>query len=282
MKKLSTSTIKHFRCIIKQILNHAVNLKILAYNAANQTTAPKLGHDPEKDAKKALSEDSRVKIIEAAFTDEIFCPIVTAMIFTGIRSAELIALTWDDVDFSKDTIHIKRAVSVEYRYTQDANLLGRDTIIKDPKTKWGYRTIKLPSFVMDILLTWKTHIDEMLPNHSNYVFCSTKTGELRTYQGLRTSFRHFLERNNLQGAGITLHKLRHTCATILAEKQVNAKLIQKLLGHSDVRTTLSLYSHVVRDICDHATDIFDGVYNDLCGSIEFHDESTANVQQLDG
>jgi integrase len=175
----------------------------------------------------------------------------TTLMFTGLRSGELLALTWDDVDFHTRRITIHTAVTTE----------GKNTVISEPKTRSGYRTLVAPPQVLDSLQEWKTHIDKRVPNHSNFVFCSTRTGALRTYQGFRAGFIHFLERNKLPH--ITLHMFRHTHATMLLEQGVNMVAMQKQLGHADIGTTLGIYSHIMPEIHEQTADTLSKLYDNM-------------------
>ena len=78
---------------------------------------------------------------------------------------------------------------------------------------------------------------------SEYIFI-TQFGELRSYQSLRKQFERFLDENGLGENGITFHKFRHTYATLLMEEGVNPRVVQELLGHKKVETTLNIYTSV--------------------------------------
>lgn len=72
-----------------------------------------------------------------------------------------------------------------------------------------------------------------------------------------------MEKHNLQGMG-TLYTLRHTFATILLEQRENPKIVMELMGHTKVKTTLDLYSHVVDDSVYEQTDqTLDNYYTTL-------------------
>ena len=81
-----------------------------------------------------------------------------------------------------------------------------------------------------------------------FVFISARTMSMRTYSGFRASYRHFLDRNGFSGEGLNLHRYRHTYASMLLEQEINPKIVQKLLGHRDVSTTLGIYTHVVPEV----------------------------------
>jgi integrase len=249
----SERTIKAVRNLLRQIMEQARKVGYVAINPILDTDPPRRTRKPD-DSCKALSREMRARVLAAAQGDTIMKPIVTTLLFTGLRSGELLALTWDDVDFGTRRITVHTAVTKE----------GKNTVVSEPKTRAGCRTLVVPSQVLDALQEWKTHIGKRVPNHGNFVFCSTRTGGLRTYQGFRASFIHFLERNNLPH--ITLHMFRHTHATILLEQGVNMVAMQKQLGHADIGTTLGIYSHVMPEVCEQTADTLSKVYEGMTAS----------------
>ena len=72
--------------------------------------------------------------------------------------------------------------------------------------------------------------------------------QMRTYSGFRASYKHFLKRNGFDGDGLNLHRYRHTYASMLLKQGIKLKVVQKLLAHRDVSTTLGIYSHVVPEV----------------------------------
>jgi integrase len=246
----SARTIKAVRNLLRQIMEQARKVGHITENPILDTDPPRRERKAD-DGSKALSPEMRVKVLAAADNDAIMKPIVITLMFMGLRSGELLALTWNDIDFATRRITVHTAV------TKD----GKNTIVSEPKTSSGFRTLVAPQQVLDALRDWKTYIDQRVPNHSNYVFCSTRTGELRTYQGFRSSFIHFLERNELDH--ITLHMFRHTYATMLLEQGVNMVAMQKQLGHADIGTTLGIYSHVMPEVFEQTADTLSRLYVDM-------------------
>jgi len=79
-------------------------------------------------------------------------------------------------------------------------------------------------------------------------------------KGFRTAYRRFLKRHGLDGEALNLHRFRHTFATMLLETGVNPKIVQKLMGHKDIETTLGIYSHVLAEVYDSVADTLDDIY----------------------
>ena len=104
---------------------------------------------------------------------------------------------------------------------------------------------------MRYVATLKDGVGALTPE--GFVFLSTRTMGMRTYSGFRASYRHFLERNGFEAKRLNLHRYRHTYASMLLEQEINPKIVQKLLGHRDVSTTLGVYSHVVPEVFSGVT-----------------------------
>ncbi len=121
---------------------------------------------------------------------------------------------------------------------------------------------------MDALIVWKKHIDIACPEHSSFVFC-TRSGNMRTYSGLRSSYRRFLKRHDLPEEGMNLHCYRHTFATMLLENGVNPRVVQRLMGHSEIGTTLGTYSHVVQEVYSEVAEVLGDVYRNTLNGTYF-------------
>lgn len=177
---------------------------------------------------------------------------------TGLRTGEMIGLTWDDIDWDARTLTVKK--TLEYRHKEGYWRAG------PPKTKASYRTIPLTQRAYDIL---KKVYDErdtckqsaMLSKTLEYidrisgatkmlvmkdlVFINYRTGEPAKNSSYDTHLYKICD-----SAGIKrfcMHALRHTYATRAIERGVNPKDLQKLLGHKSFKTTMDRYVHVTDD-----------------------------------
>ena len=83
---------------------------------------------------------------------------------------------------------------------------------------------------------------------------SIDDGELRTYYGTRSMFKRLMQKTGLDKYNIHFHSIRHTYSSMLFEAQENPKVIQQLLGHKDVTTTIKTYNSVDRSYFKQATD----------------------------
>ena len=119
----------------------------------------------------------------------------------------------------------------------------------------------MPDMLMEALKEYKINqeikADEkgiVLTDNSNLVFCNDD-GSLRTYYGTKKIFNRFLSKYNLNNLGIHFHTLRHTYSNMLFEADQNPKVIQALLGHKSVKTTITTYNSVDKSYFQKATDV---------------------------
>lgn len=182
---------------------------------------------------------------------------LTLAIYGAFRRGELIALTWEDIDFKEGTVRINKAAS---------RIKGAQ-IIKEPKTTSGNRVVALPQSCMNMLLDLKKEEIE----HSmklgtawegkrgkafdeNYVFV-TATGRMMSLDTPTQSFKKILnnynescEREEDKLPLIRLHDLRHTTATLLLASGVDIETVSHRLGHSKASITMDVYGHAIPEI----------------------------------
>jgi integrase len=119
---------------------------------------------------------------------------------------------------------------------------------KEPKTKSGLRKIDLPDFLIDVLKRHQQRQEEQKARkgaawkNSGYVFCNT-VGNFYHEGDLTDRYKRMLRRAGLPD--IRFHDLRHSAATLLISMGVHAKVVQELLRHSSITTTLNIYAHVL-------------------------------------
>ena len=219
--------------------------------------------DNTENHEQALRPEIRSAILEWVEKHPLLKPILITCKLTGLRPQELITLKWSSINFATKALHVRTALNRVVEFDDDWNVISRGARIGKTKTPKSVRTITMPSIVIEVLQEWKEYCERKDIN-SEFIFPNTKTGGMRTYAGLRSLLRRFVEQHNLHDEGISLYTLRHTFATILLEQRENPKIVMSLMGHSKITTTLDLYSHVVDDsVFESTAQKLDSVYAQL-------------------
>lgn len=153
---------------------------------------------------------------------------------TGLRIGEVCGLKWEDVNFKKNTIEVKRTV----QRIQSEN--GGYINIGEPKTQTSKRTVALLSITKEVLKRYKKICDN--PDSNTFVLTGKTTpSEPRT---VRQTYQRFLKANKIDY--VRPHALRHTFTTYSISNGCDVKTISHLLGHANTSITLDTYTHMTK------------------------------------
>ena len=144
---------------------------------------------------------------------------------------------------------------------------GTDYALGEPKTKKSRRTVRLTERASESLRSHrKRQIEEKLAagayDESGLVFASESGGLINPSNLRQRSFQPLLNRAGLGEQRITFHDLRHTCASLLFQKNIHPKFVQELLGHASVSITLNTYSHMLPGMGGEAAEAMEAVLRD--------------------
>ena len=238
---LAPATVHKLHVVLHKALKAAVADGLIPRNAAAGLKLPRITRE-EIDP---LDPEASRQLLGAARGDRLEALYVLAL-NTGMRQGELLALKWDDVDLERGVLRVRRTLTHE----------GKAFVLGEPKTNKSRRTIRLTAGAVQAL---KDHLarqlEEMeqmssLYQPGGFIF-ATETGTIINPSNLRNrSFKPLLKRAELRP--IRFHDLRHTCATLLLSKDVNAKIVSEMLGHASVSITLDIYSHLLPDMQEKA------------------------------
>lgn len=235
---LSNSYIEKINILLNLIFNESLKRDYIYKNPMINVIVPK----SEKETKEvdAFSIDEQKQLINA-IQDDKYKNIYTIAMFSGMRIGEILALTPDDIDFENNEIHITRSL------TRDKNsnvILGKST-----KTYNSKRNIPITSLFKTEL---EDAIKNMQPNPYNLIF-TTRNQTLFSAANINCFFKRLCTKNGIKleknskgklESRVNMHMLRHTYATRCIESGMPAHILQKLLGHKNVSTTINTYTTI--------------------------------------
>lgn len=242
--QLSNKTILEHHRLIHTILTQAEKEMLVQYNAAAKATPPKAA---KKEVNYFQPEDI-VKIREALDKEPLKWKVAThLLLITGCRRGEIMGLRWDRVDFANSKIKI------------DTNLLysAKRGIYEDTTKTGTVRFIKLPAETMELLRQYRRWYMELrLKNgdrwqDTGFLFVK-ENGEPMIPDGITAWLSDFSKRHDLPH--INPHAFRHTMASILINSGKDVVSVSKRLGHAKVSTTTDIYSHIIMEADEQASE----------------------------
>ncbi|MDE5823947.1 MAG: site-specific integrase, partial [Lachnospiraceae bacterium] len=234
---LSVSTCNTVLKMLKVVLNDAVQDAVIGKSPAEGIKALK---DTDTKAAetyhRALTEQEQKDFMQEMAKDYYY-ELVSLLLCTGMRSGEAAALTWDDIDYKQNVIHITKTAT----FNEDGT-----ATIGSPKSEAGKRDIPLNDTIKGILLRQRKKQGSIV-QIENRVFTAVYGGIIHNH-AINRAISDALARLEEQGKPIehfTAHALRDTFATRYIEQGGNPQTLKAILGHNSLAMTMDLYSHVL-------------------------------------
>lgn len=234
---VAPSTVKSFYTIIQSIFSFAVSQKYIKETPCKGVILP--GKDVASDEKRmSLTEEELPRFLTLFDGYSALNTMVKTLLYTGMRSGELRALQWEDIDFEKKTIHIRHTLT-------DCD--GK-RFLTTPKSKTSRRIIFMSFSLYEILKEHQAKQREIIfalgkaYPRPEIVFPSVHGDYLDQSVFNKSLMSH------LRGTGfefITPHCLRHSNATLLLNSGVDIKVVSEHLGHADIGITADVYADVL-------------------------------------
>ena len=235
----SEQTVLHYHNLLHTAFEYAIRQEILEYNPMDRVERPQV----KKFVGAFYSVDEVKELLEKAKEDTIYIPIVLA-VYCGLRRSEALGLSWSNIDFENDKIFIGQKV---IEVVRDGKM--EQVISDEMKTDSSRRSFKMIPEVKAILLEhrerqelYRKQFRRSYSKKYTDMVCVNPLGELIKPSYITAHFPTLLRQNELRD--IRFHDLRHTCASLLVSLDVNMKVIQRYLGHSNMSTTADIYSHL--------------------------------------
>ena len=251
----SAKAARRARSTLSMALNQAVRWRIVPFNVCQGVKPPAIPADEDEEV-RFWSPEEVVLFLEKAHLHRLY-PLFHVGVMTGMRPCELLGLRWRDVDFETGTLQVR----------QDAVCVLGKMHFGPVKTKASRRDVTIPP---DTVLELRAHLErqqlerralehpspdalrmrlkrgtgELAYGDADLVF-ATELGVVTNYQNAYRLLKTLIKQAGVSNIG--LHGLRHTHASILIRRGVNAKVVSDRLGHKDVAFTLRIYAHLFEE-----------------------------------
>jgi integrase len=219
--------------VLKVMLSDAERRSMIQRNPSRHVRLPRIVRSREK---LILDADEARRLIEAARGEE-FEALYTLALTTGMRSGEIRALSWRDVDLEGARVRVRGTVTTR---------IGGGRAIDSPKTARSLRDVPIPPVTVQALAALRPRSAPA----GELVFPG-QDGTLMHSQTLGRAFHAHLQRAGLPP--MTFHALRDTAATLMLQGGVPALVVSRILGHASAAITLTVYAHVTRGMEAQAT-----------------------------
>lgn len=235
-KPMAKKTIRGYVQVINAIFDFAIENRVIEFNPATKLKIPQAATETTK--RRALTSEERKRVIEFEHRAK---PSAMLMMMSGLRRGEATALQWNDIDFVNNKISV----------TKSYNFKTKE--FKAPKNGKS-RVVSVPKMLINYLNT--------LPHNSLFVLTNAR-GQMMTDDSWRQLYKSYMHDMNLKYGfngnapskyspikipmlitPFTPHELRHTFCTTMFEAGVDAITAKEQMGHADIQTTLSIYTHL--------------------------------------
>lgn len=229
----SNSTIKKDYRMLKYIFEYACHRMYIVKNYFQGIDAIERPKSLKEDKDVVALTITEQRKLESYLNehDSIYKNIILLCLYTGMRIGEVLALNYnEDIDLENKIIKITKTL------TKDRD---KNTIIGPTKTKSGKRNIEINELTEDII---KDALEKKIENKNKVLFCQANK-KLYVNNTINSAFKRICKH-----AGITIpvntHMLRHTFATRCIEAGVDLPVLQKLMGHANIETTINTYGDI--------------------------------------
>lgn len=251
--------------ILHPVFTSAVRDGYIRLNPSDGVMAEiKKSHTWEKPKRHALTERQQELFVEFTAQSHQYkhwLPLITTMLGTGCRIGEILGLRWEDCDFEQNIISINHTL-IYRKFTDEPCHYA----ITTPKTKSGERIIPMLSDVKEALKTeYRQQLEDgfnesVIDGYSGFVFKSRYNTALSPHCVNRVLDRIIKAYNTQEEQAakkerrkpellphFSCHNLRHTFCTRFCENETNLKIIQEIMGHADITTTMDIYNEATKE-----------------------------------
>lgn len=239
-KTLKPTTVNITLVQLKSIFNDAVAEGIIVKSPAAGVKPLKTDEKASETYHRALTEDEQALFMQEARTEWLF-ELIALLLCTGMRVGEATALTWNDIDYKNNVIHVTKTIS---RTEKGSYMIGT------PKSKTSTRDIPINAGIKEILKSQKEKQSGIYGNITSIdqkIFVNLYGGMVFN-ASVNKAITNTLKRLEAAGKHIehfSAHALRDTFATRYIEQGGSPQVLKTILGHRSLAMTMDLYSHVL-------------------------------------
>jgi len=227
-------TCQQIKVTLNQIFECAIDDALVMRNPCRKLILPK----PSATSKRPLTA-TEYRLSEISDFSDREMAFIKMIKYCGLRKEETLALTKDCFNFIENTVTINYALI----------FINNRPIIKEPKSKAGYRTIPMVKECSSFMMYYVNNLQ------TNYLFTNLKDGKLITEQSFKKMWASIIKKMKVKAKELNVeepsklspHIFRHNFATMLYYSGVSVKEAQYLLGHSSVQVTMDIYTHLDHD-----------------------------------
>lgn len=237
---LAPATIIYYHSVLHNALGVAVKQGLVSRNVSDLASPPR----KKRFEIQPLDEKQAQKLL-VALRGHKWEALYTLAIATGLRQGEILGLKWQDINLTTGTLQVRRILSRVPTQTPERDHVYVEA---EPKTNKSRRNVIIANFALEVLkqhrirqLEAKLKAGSSWQDH-DYVF-STLTGTHLRPNHVVVELKKILVKAELPN--IRFHDLRHSAATLLFAAGVHPKVVQEILGHTQISMTMDIYSHVI-------------------------------------
>ena len=263
---LQVNTLDTIHTVLHPTFQLAVRDKVIHSNPTDGVMAElKRSDGKNKGIRHALTLGQQRAFLNYLAASSVYVhwlPVFMFLFGTGCRIGEAVGIRWEDVDFEKKEISVNH--SLEYMVDEDRKAAWH---VSTPKTAAGTRMIPLLKEVEEALLEEKEnqkrtgHVNtDQVDDMTGFIF-SNRYGKLLLPSSVNRAIARISDAYNAEEIvsaarkseeavlipHFSAHHIRHTFATRLCEHESNLKVIQSIMGHADITTTMNIYAEATRN-----------------------------------
>ncbi|DAA86637.1 TPA: hypothetical protein CPT87_01190 [Candidatus Gastranaerophilales bacterium HUM_5] len=256
---LSSKTVENIHLVISSCINYALKKGELI---RNPLLTVKLKREGKKEVEVFTREEQKKIINECP--NHYYGMAIKFDFYTGLRAGELLGLTWDCVDFYKNTIRINKQVQRNKNFSRNAQTKTVLGFVYNTKTETSNRVIKVMQPLMNDLAKYKLRQDTIKRKLGQDYYAKLNLVFPRQ-DGYFTDTGTFLDafsriQNKLEIKHRNVHAMRHTFATRALESGMKPIVVSRLLGHASIQITMDIYGHVIPDFAEQELEKMEEIY----------------------